>query len=131
MFTGWLKSKRNYIIMLYMISFLLISANIVVSMIYLEYQFSRSLSTDRKPFPIYLYVIRQEVTSWSESLHAGFDALHLTSFFALWLATVILLNQYRHKLGRIKYFTLIGIPLIYYLFPLQVYFGNCVLTFDT
>ena len=40
------------------------------------------------------------------------------------MATVILLSQYRYKLGRTKYFGLLFIPLIYYLFPFQGYFGN-------
>jgi hypothetical protein len=69
-------------------------------------------------------VIRQEVTAWSEILHTLFDVFHVLSFFSLWVATVVLMNQYRYKFGRIKYFTVISIPLFYYLFPLEAYFGN-------
>ena len=39
-------------------------------------------------------------------------------------STVILLSQYRFKIGKAKYFTLMGIPLIYYLFPFESSFGN-------
>jgi hypothetical protein len=42
----------------------------------------------------------------------------------MWIATAILLSHYRHKIGKIKYYILISIPLIYYLFPFEGYFGN-------
>ena len=92
MFVGWLKSRRNYIIMLYTISFSLISFNIFISMIYLEYQYTFTNSPFRKPYPITSYVTRQEITPWSESLATTFDVLSLSSFFIIWVATVILLK---------------------------------------
>jgi hypothetical protein len=42
----------------------------------------------------------------------------------MWIATSIFLSQYRYKLGKIKYFSLISIPLIYYIFPFQNYFTD-------
>jgi hypothetical protein len=42
----------------------------------------------------------------------------------MWIATAILLSQYRHRIGTIKYFSLMSIPLLYYLFPFQGYFSN-------
>jgi hypothetical protein len=53
-----------------------------------------------------------------------FDALSVSSFLLMWIATAIFLSQYRHKMGKIKYFSLMSIPLIYYIFPLQGYFGD-------
>jgi hypothetical protein len=54
----------------------------------------------------------------------AFDALSVSSFLLMWIATAIFLSQYRHKMGRIKFFLLISIPLIYYIFPFQSYFGD-------
>ena len=48
----WFKSRRNYIILLYIISFSLVSANIVVSLIYYEKIFLRSYFTEIKPYRI-------------------------------------------------------------------------------
>jgi hypothetical protein len=42
----------------------------------------------------------------------------------MWIATAILLHQYRYKMGRTKYFLLMGVPLLYYIFPFQNYFGD-------
>jgi hypothetical protein len=46
----------------------------------------------------------------------------------MWVATAILLRQYRYKMGRIKYFSLMSIPLLYYIFPFQNYFGDVILS---
>ena len=123
-FLGWLKSRKSHIMILYVISFILLSSNIIISMIYLEYQYSFTLSTFRKPYPITSYVTRQEITPFSESLATLYDLLSLLSFSVTWAATFILLKQYRYKFGRAKFFTLLWIPFIYFLFPFQSYFGN-------
>ena len=42
----------------------------------------------------------------------------------MWLATAILLSQYRFRMGGWKFYIVICIPLIYYIFPFQSYFGD-------
>jgi hypothetical protein len=127
LFAGWLlASKRNYVIMLYTISFALASVNLVVSLIYLESYFSggSAPSPDIIPYSIVSYVTNFGGLPFTESLSIVFDTLSLSSFLLMWIATAIFLSQYRHKMGRIKYFSLMSIPLIYYIFPLQGYFGD-------
>ncbi len=124
LFGGWLKSKRNYIIILYVISFALISSDILVSLVYIEYYFQRAYITTIRPHPIHFAVISHSVTQEGEILSSIFDALSLSSFLVIWIATITLLYQHRLKVGKIKYFIIISIPLIYYLVPLQDYFGN-------
>jgi hypothetical protein len=130
LFAGWLlKSKRNYVIMLYTISFSLASINLVVSLIYFDSYLSSVPLSDVKPYPIVSYVTNSGLFSYAitESLSTVFDAVSLSSFLLMWIATAIFLSQYRHKMGRIKYFSLMSIPLIYYIFPLQGYFGDVFL----
>jgi hypothetical protein len=126
LFAGWLLAsrKRNYAIILYTISFALASVNLVVSLIYLESYLSTTALPDEKPYPMTSYVTNSPAPSSAESLSTAFDALSLSSFLLMWIATAIFLSQYRHKMGRIKYFSLMSIPLIYYIFPLQGYFGD-------
>jgi hypothetical protein len=125
LFAGWLlTSKRNYVILVYTISFALAAVNLMVSLVYLDsYLFSAPIS-DVKPYPITSYVTNFGGLPFSESLSITFDALSLSSFLLMWIATAIFLSQYRHKMGKIKYFSLMSIPLIYYIFPLQGYFGD-------
>jgi hypothetical protein len=126
LFAGWLlTSKRNYAIVLYAISFALASVNLVVSLVYLESYFSSSAALPEiRPYPIVSYVTNSPAPSSAESLSTVFDVLSLSSFLLMWIATAIFLSQYRHKMGRIKYFSLMSIPLLYYIFPLQDYFGD-------
>lgn len=46
------------------------------------------------------------------------------SFILTWIATVLLLHSYSRKLGRIKYWILVSIPLIYFLSQFQLAFLN-------
>lgn len=120
----WIGVRKNYMILLFIVSLSLISASILISLIYLEHQFSRSMSPDRKPYPIHSYIIRQENTALIESLHSAFDFTYLSSFIATWISTAFLLNYYRRKFGIAKYLILITLPLAYYAFTFNGYLGN-------
>jgi hypothetical protein len=125
LFGSWLKSSiRNYIIILYIISFSVVSVNLTISLLYLQSYFSISALPDVKPYPIIAYVTNVAGLPFTESLSTAFDALSISSFLLMWIATAILLSQYRYRMGRIKYFSLMSIPLIYYIFPFQNYFGD-------
>ncbi|MGA8737427.1 MAG: hypothetical protein WB501_00230, partial [Nitrososphaeraceae archaeon] len=52
----WFKSRRNYIILLYILTFSLVSVNIVVSLTYYENILLRSYATEIKPYRISTYV---------------------------------------------------------------------------
>jgi hypothetical protein len=126
LFGSWLYSKRNYIVLLYAISFSLVSVDLMIAVIYIESYFSvfSSVLPEVVPYPLSSYVINQPGTPFTESLSLAFDVFSLSSFLIMWIAESIFLSQYRYKLGKIKYFSLISIPLIYYIFPFQNYFGD-------
>jgi hypothetical protein len=124
LFVGWLKSKRSYGITLYAISFLLASINLLLSLAYLDSYFSVTSVLEIISRPITAYVINQPGLPIAESLSALFNGLSLCSFLLMWIATAIFLGQYREKMGRIKFYLLMSIPLIYYIFPLQGYFED-------
>lgn len=122
LFTSWLTKKINYIIILFVIAFSLASVNLIVSLIYIQSYFSFYVLPDVKPYPITSYVVNIPGSPITESLSMLYDILSLSSFLVMWISTAILLGQYRYKIGRIKFFVLLAIPLIYYIFPFQNYF---------
>lgn len=130
-FAKWLKSKKNYLIILFIISFTLLATNVIVSIIYLESYFSRSISihSDRTKHSIETIVIDFPFLSIKQDVAITFNLLSLLSFTFMWISTVILLSQYRYKLGRIKYFVLISLPLIYYVSPFTPYIEEILLSF--
>lgn len=124
-FVRWLHYSKNLVIICYAISLFLVSANLIISLIYLQLAFFSSSSVpDVKPYPIHAYVIMHAGFPLTESLAVMFDIFSLMSFLFMWIATALLLIQYRHKIGNVKYFMIVGIPLIYYIFPFQNYFGD-------
>jgi len=126
LFVRWLSSKRSYAILLYTISLALVCFNLVLSLVYLDAYLTSPfpvVSLMVKPYSIVLYVTNFTALP-IESISPLFDALSVCSFLLMWIATAILLSQYRHRMGTIKYFSLMSIPLLYYLFPFQGYFSN-------
>ena len=127
LFVRWLTSRRNYFLVLYLVSLSLLSIALIVSLIYLDSNFINRPSSVR-PIAINFYISCCVTgTPFTESLSTVFDILSLSSFFLMWIATAILLNQYRYKMGGLKYFSVICIPLIYYIFPFQGYFGDALI----
>jgi hypothetical protein len=125
----WLKSRRNYIILLYIISFSLVSANIVVSLTYYENILLRSHAIEIKPYTISKYVVSFYSTPADELLFTVYNVIFILSFLVIWVATMALLNQYKYRLGKIRYYTLTIIPLIYFIFPFHTYFANLLSPF--
>jgi len=120
---GWFTSSRNHMIMAYAVSFSIICVFLVVSMIYVTAQFTYYSEWIKKG-PIRLALVNFPASDLSFSFGITLDMLSLLSFVLLWLATVALLRQYRHKIGSTKFWIVISIPLMYFLFPFDTYFAN-------
>jgi hypothetical protein len=125
----WFKSRRNYIILLYIITFSLVSTNIVVSLAYYEQILSRSYVIEIKPYRISTYVTGFYSKPADESLSSDYNVIFILSFLVIWVATMALLNQYKYRLGKIRYYALTIIPLIYFIFPFHTYFANLLSPF--
>jgi hypothetical protein len=125
----WFKSRKNYIILLYIITFSLVATNIIVSLTYFEQIFSRSSAIEIRAYRITTYVVSFFSTPADELLYTIYNIIFITSFLAIWIATIALLKQYEYKLGKIKYYALATIPLIYFIFPFHTYFANLLSPF--
>jgi hypothetical protein len=126
-FAQWLVVRRSILMILFIVAFSLVGINLMISLVYLEFTFSSSFATEIEPSSISSFVVNLPVSYYTESLTFVFDALSLSSFLVMWIATAVLLGQYRHKLGMVRYFGLMSIPLVYYIYPMQGYFGDILL----
>jgi hypothetical protein len=122
----WLTLRRNYVVILFAVSLSLLSATLIISLAYVDSNFSVKWPAYSivRPLPLISYVISVGTTPNTETLSTLFDVLSLSSFLVMWLATAILLSQYRFRMGGWKFYAVICIPLIYYIFPFQSYFGD-------
>ena len=98
LFGSWLSSKRNYIILLYAISFSLVSVDLMIAVIYLESYFSifSSVLPEVVPYPLSSYVMNQPGQPFTESLSMAFEVFSLSSFLIMWIATSVFLKRARY-----------------------------------
>ena len=123
-FVSWLRIRKNTLIILYTISLAIVSANLLISLYYLDLHFSASTSPVVRPLSIVAYVANLGTSTLAQSLASAFDILSLVAFLLMWIATAKLFSQFRYKMGTFKFYALMSIPLVYYLFPFQGYYGD-------
>jgi hypothetical protein len=120
---GWFKSSKNFMIMAYTVSFSIVLIYLVVSTVYVNVQYT-STSEWIKAKSLHSILVNASVSDLALSFGVPLDALSLFSFVSIWIATVALLRQYRNKIGKTRFWIVITIPLIYFLFPFETYFAN-------
>jgi hypothetical protein len=119
----WLRTRRNKILSLYTISFTLTAFAILTSLIYATYILSYQPSTIRQT-SIHMSLLNVPRSELVNSFGITLDVISLLSFISVWIASAVLLSTYSRRLGKIRYWTIICIPLIYFLFPFQTYVLN-------
>lgn len=119
----WFRSSKNFMIIAYAISFSFVFVYLLLSIVYVNVQYT-STSEWIKAKSLHSILVNSSVSDLSFSYGVTLDALSLLSFVFVWIATVALLRQYRNKIGRTRFWAIIMIPLIYFLFPFETYFTN-------
>ena len=119
----WFRSSKNFMIIAYAISFSIVCIYLVLSIVYVNVQYT-STSEWIKAKSLHSTLVNSTVSDLSFSFGVTLDALSLLSFVFVWVATVALLRQYRNKIGRTRFWVIITIPLLYFLFPFETYFAN-------
>ena len=120
---GWFRSSKNFMIIAYAISFSIVLIYLVLSTVYVNVQFTFN-SEWVKAKSLHSTLVNSPVSDLGFSFGVALDALSLFSFILVWIATVLLLRQYSNKIGRTRFWVIITIPLVYFLFPFETYFAN-------
>jgi hypothetical protein len=113
-----IRAKRDKILTLYTISFSLTAIAIMTSLIY-----ATSVLADQpsniKPSSIHHRLL--DLPSAELGLYFGpaLDVTSLLSFISVWIASAVLMSTYKRRIGKIRYWAIISIPLIYFLFPFE------------
>ena len=116
-FFSWYRLNRSLVVLFYGLAVSLISINAIVTIIYLNVTYTNN--------PIFIESVRSLTGGFSSSFQAFslvFTLTAIISFVVTWIATVFLLRHYSKKLGKIKYWILVTIPLAYFLSQFQPLF---------
>jgi hypothetical protein len=104
--------KRSYLTWLYGISISVLALNSLFTVLYV----TMSLQT----FSDVIIPHGSENISFIDNaniIKIGFQITSILAYVTFWIATIILLYKYSSKIGKIKYWVLIALPLLYYLIP--------------
>jgi hypothetical protein len=102
---------------MYGVSMAILSMSGVVSVLFMQQQFSGQQRGIEyiKPHP---HVFSSIVVT-DKTLPSAYTLMSTLSFISFWVSTVVLLRHYSRKIGFIKYWILVSIPLLYFLSQYQ------------
>lgn len=120
-FLSWFRTSKNFVIFAYGISAATLAIHLGFTLFFtasalLDVPAEVRTAISRPPFfmPGSLKFILDDVRSLTSIL----------SFGIMWGATVLLLHHYSQKVGRIKYWVLVSLPLVYFLSQFPTLFLN-------
>ena len=125
-FITWLRMNKSRITFAYLFASLALSINAIVGMIYVLDQFSY-VSDVVQPKPYGGFVMHSH-----SSLLADLYTISSGATFTLfWLGTVLLLQSYRKRLGTIKFWIIMIVPLLYFLSQFQPFVSSVLFDYSS
>jgi hypothetical protein len=115
---NWIMTKRDKILTLYTISFALTAIAIMTSLIYATYVLSHQPSNIR-PSSFHRSLLDLPRGELNMYFGSALDVVSILSFISVWIASAVLMSTYSKRIGKIRYWVIISIPLIYFVFPFE------------
>lgn len=121
-FFSWFKSNRNFVVLLYGLSAAILAINAGFTFLLVNNAF---VDMPRVIYPIMLGSAEYGVRSpWGNMLNYSYFVSSILSFLVTWVATALLLLHYSYKLGRVKYWIILALPLVYFMSQFVAFFLN-------
>jgi hypothetical protein len=117
-FFYWFKSNKNIVVLFYGLSTMFIAADVGISLV-----LTTSLLIGQ-PIDVH-QIVGSESPAVPDNilqLEYAFIVVSIASFILTWIATVLMLRHHARKLGMIKYWVIVSIPLVYFLTQFQPLF---------
>jgi len=105
-------TKKNILTVVYGIAMIALSVQLISAFFYIEgnlYIKPETITINRNPW------ISSIHTNFLSILFGIYNTAHLVSFVTVWVASVIFTKSLLQKIGKIKYWTIVAIPVIYFL----------------
>ena len=112
-FLSWFKTNQNFIVLLYGLSAVTLVFNAGFSVVWLNNVLTDKPSEIRPNVAGTTIYIPQDSISYALNYPNVISSI--ISFALIWGATAMLLRHYSQRLGSVKYWILLSIPLIYFL----------------
>ena len=125
-FITWLRLNKSRITFAYLLASLSLSINAIIGMIYVSDQFSY-VSDIIQPSPYGGFIMHSHYSS----LAVLYTISSGVTFVLFWLGTVLLLQSYRKRLGTIKFWIIMLVPLLYFLSQFQPLVTSMLLDYSS
>jgi len=113
-FIIWLKSNLNRLTLTYLLASTCLSLGTIIGIVYVLVQLSDiSIPDVVRPKLFGEFVMHSNIGN--PLLSDAYTIFSAIAFILLWIGTVFLLQSYRRRLGTIKYWIIMSIPLVYFL----------------
>jgi len=117
----WFSLTPNYSILFYGIAISFFIFNTIIGLVYV----TQALSTHTdviKPASCRvmfgsLFNINPDLSIYLSNFY---DVTSIISFIVIWIVTIFMLKQYSHNIGKIKFWILVSIPLIFFMTKYEV-----------
>ena len=125
-FITWLRLNRSWITVAYLLASLSLSVNAIIGIIYVSDEWSY-VSDVIQPSPFGVYMMHSHTSSLAElcAISSGI------TFVLFWLGTVLLSQSYRKRLGTIKFWIIMLVPLLYFLSQFQPLVTSILLNYSS
>lgn len=112
-FISWFKSNRNYVVLLYGLSCITLAINAAFTLaLVISLSPGLPIAVTEQIGDISRFIVTGSMTSL---LNYGYVSSSTVSFMLIWGATAMLLHHYSKRLGKITYWIIVSIPLVYFL----------------
>lgn len=113
-FFSWFRSNKNYVVLLYGLSSLTLAINTGV-ILWLVNSILLTLPGEVMPRVLMIVPSAIDVNPISRTLNYAYIITTIISFIITWCATIGLLKNYTHKMGKFAYWTVLTVPLAYFI----------------
>lgn len=111
-FFSWFRVNKGYVMLLYGVSFAVLAANLGITLWLVN---SILLTKPGEAMPsVSLNAPVININPLHSMLHYAYIISTITSFIIMWFATIGLLKNYTHKLGKLVYWIVFILPLAYF-----------------
>ena len=119
-FFVWYRSNKNSVIISYGIAMAMLSLLSIITILFLTNALSGQAGLEYiRPNINYLVTLSGTAPTLVNPFAFMYFTMTITSFLVTWFSTVLLLRHYSKKIGRIRYWILVSIPLVFFLSQFQ------------
>jgi hypothetical protein len=119
-FLSWLRLHHNLVVLTYSIATSAFLINVLFTLLYV----SNGLINEPSNITPMIDPLIIASNSSNPVISSIYSVTGILSFFAMWAGTVMLLRHYSERLGNLKYWIVVSVPVVYFVSQFQSLFLN-------